>query len=406
MTYEETLEWMFAQLPMYQNQGASAFRKDLTNTKRLMTYLGHPERELICIHVAGTNGKGSTSHMLAAILQAAGYKTGLFTSPHLHDYRERIRINGEMIAQEYVMDFMAQHRFFFESENMSFFEMSTGLAFNYFLDHRTQIAIIETGMGGRLDSTNVIEPELAIITNIGLDHKQFLGDTLKQIAFEKAGIIKAKTPVVIGEYTEETRPVFEAMALLENAPIVFAPDQPLPDYPSDLLGDYQMQNRQTVLHAVAILNKQGRFTIDETAIRNGLLQVQASTGLQGRWQIVSTSPKIICDTGHNAHGFQQSMRQLQREPAEQLHVVIGFVVDKELAEVLPLFPKEAIYYFAAPNNARALAADELKGRAAEYGLNGLAYNSVAEALAKARLAAGPNDVVFVGGSNFVVGEIL
>ena len=406
MTYEQTLEWMFAQLPMYQNQGASAFRKDLTNTHRLMAYLGHPERELICIHVAGTNGKGSTSHMLASILQSAGYKTGLFTSPHLHDYRERIRVNGEMIDKNYVMQFMENHRAFFERENMSFFEMSTGLAFSYFLDQRTQIAIIETGMGGRLDSTNVISPELSIITNIGLDHQAFLGDTLKQIAFEKAGIIKTKTPVVIGEYTSETKPVFEAMALLEESPIVFASDHVLPDLKSDLLGEYQKANRQTVLHAIHVLRKQGRFEISDEAVAHGLLHVQSQTGLQGRWQVLSENPKIICDTGHNAHGFAQSMQQLKKEKAAQLHLVIGFVADKDLSEILEMFPKSALYYFTAPSNSRALPANQLQQHAAEYSLNGLAYSTVAEAFEAAKSNASEEDVIFVGGSNFVVGEIL
>lgn len=406
MTYEQTLEWMFAQLPMYQNQGASAFRKDLTNTHRLMSYLGHPERELICIHVAGTNGKGSTSHMLASIFQSAGYKTGLFTSPHLKDYRERIRINGKPIQKEYVMKFMDEHRAFFERENMSFFEMSTGLAFSYFLDEGTEVAIIETGMGGRLDSTNVVQPEVSIITNIGLDHQQFLGDTFKQIAFEKAGIIKEKTAVIIGEYTEETRAVFEAIALMENAPIVFAQDHLLEDYPSDLQGDYQVKNRQTVLRALIEINKQGRFKISDQAIAHGLMHVQEQTGLQGRWQILGQQPKIICDTGHNAHGFAQSMEQLQAEPCEKLHIVLGFVADKSLENILPLFPTKAQYYFCAPANQRAMSADKLQQFAEQYSLNGLSYNSVVEAYAAARLAAKPEDIIFIGGSNFVVGEIL
>lgn len=406
MDYQETLRWMFDKLPMYQLQGASAYRKDLDNTWALAEHLGHPEAGLTCIHVAGTNGKGSTSHMLASILQEAGYKTGLYTSPHLNDYRERIRINGKMIPEETVTDFINANFGFFEERNLSFFEMSVGLAFDYFRKENTDIAIIETGMGGRLDATNIVTPLVAVITNIGKDHTQFLGNTLEKIAFEKAGIIKARVPVVIGEYTPETKAVFDAKAKEMGSPLYYAVNDDLPDYPSELKGSYQEANIKTVLKTLEVLSETTAFRISEQHKREGLLKVRQNTGLLGRWEILGKRPEIIADTGHNRHGLEHVVRQLQSASYETLHIVLGVVNDKDLDEILPLFPKNAMYYFAKPDIPRGLDAALLRDTAIRYGLTGAVFSSVKEAYASALANAQPDDGIFIGGSTFVVAEIL
>jgi dihydrofolate synthase/folylpolyglutamate synthase len=366
MNYQETTEWMFNQLPMYQLQGASAYKKDLTNTLHLVDHLNNPQNSLKCIHVAGTNGKGSTSHMLASVLQKAGYKVGLYTSPHLKDFRERIKINGKEISEDFVCEFISKHKDFFESNDMSFFEMSVGLAFDYFATAKVDIAIIEVGLGGRLDATNVITPLVSVITNIDLDHTQFLGTTPAAIAGEKAGIIKQNVPVVIGEYTPETKPVFLAKAKETHSEIYFASDIITEVYPSDLIGDYQQHNKKTVQETIHILNTQNEFKISDENLKTGLLNVVTNTGLQGRWQQLDENPKIICDTAHNKNGLAIVMNQIQNETYENLHIVLGVVNDKDLDSVLPLFPKKAQYYFCSPNSSRGLSTDILQENAKKY----------------------------------------
>ncbi|HPJ10289.1 MAG TPA: folylpolyglutamate synthase/dihydrofolate synthase family protein [Flavobacterium sp.] len=406
MTYQQTVDWMFKQLPMYQLQGASAYKKDLTNTLLLMDHLGHPEKNLRCIHVAGTNGKGSTSHMIASVLQAAGYKIGLYTSPHLKDFRERIKINGEEIPESFVQEFVGAHRPFFESNDLSFFEMSVGLAFDYFKTQAVDFAVIETGLGGRLDSTNVITPLVSVITNIGFDHTQFLGNTLELIAAEKAGIIKYKVPVIIGEYSKETKPVFLAKAQKEQAPIFFASDLVSEDYASDLLGDYQFHNKKTVVQTFRILQQQLHINLSEAQLKEGLLHTVANTGLLGRWQQLGLQPKIICDTAHNKEGLSIVMRQLGQQKFEKLHLVFGVVNDKDLSQILPLLPKKAIYYFCKPNMPRGLEADLLNQKGKDFELFGSSYDSVRTAYEAAQEQANPDDLIYVGGSTFVVAEIL
>jgi dihydrofolate synthase/folylpolyglutamate synthase len=405
MNYQETTEWMFNQLPMYQLQGASAYKKDLTNTHLLVNHLDHPHKNLKFIHVAGTNGKGSTSHMLSSILQEAGYKVGLYTSPHLKDFRERIKINGIDISEEFVCDFINTNKSFFESNDISFFEMSVGLAFNYFLKEKVDIAIIEVGMGGRLDATNIITPLLSVITNIGLDHTQFLGNTLEAIAYEKAGIIKPKIPVVIGEYTTETKEVFIRKTEGCNSEIYFASDLISKTYPSDLIGDYQTLNKKTVLLTINILKAQKEFIISQTDIEKGFLNVGRNTGLQGRWQQLGDSPNIICDTAHNNEGLSIVLKQIQKENFEKLHIVLGVVNDKNLSEILPLFPKNAIYYFCKPNIPRGLDSSVLLAKANSHNLYGRTYTSVLEAYDSARNTATKDDFIFIGGSTFVVAEL-
>ena len=406
MNYKETLYWMFNKLPMYQTHGATAYRKDITNTVLLANHLGNPERNLKCIHVAGTNGKGSTSHLLASVLQEAGYKVGLYTSPHLKDYRERIAINGKPISEEYVTDFMNKNKSFFEANELSFFEMSVGLAFEYFVKERTDINIIEVGMGGRLDSTNIITPLVSVITNIGLDHTQFLGDTLEAIAFEKAGIIKPNIPVVIGEYVDETKPIFLSKADETKSEIYFASDLIDETYPSALIGDYQTQNKKTVLQTLKVLQDKKLLSVSETAVKNGFLNVIKNTGLQGRWQILGENPKVICDTAHNAHGLKVVLNQLQKESFDKLHLILGVVNDKNLVEILPLFPQNAIYYFCKPDIPRGLDAEILKEKASEFNLIGEIYSSVSNAYQNAKEKASKNDCIYIGGSTFVVSEIL
>lgn len=406
MNYKETLDWMFNKLPMYQTQGATAYRKDITNTVLLAKHLGNPEKDLKCIHVAGTNGKGSTSHLIASVLQEAGYKVGLYTSPHLKDYRERIVINGKPIPEDYVTDFMNKNKAFFEVTELSFFEMSVGLAFEYFVKEKTDINIIEVGMGGRLDSTNIITPLISVITNIGLDHTQFLGDTLEAIAYEKAGIIKPNIPVVIGEYVAETKPVFFDKANEMKSEIYFASDLIEETYPSALLGDYQIHNKKTVFQTIKVLQDKKLLSVSEMAIKNGFLNVVKNTGLKGRWQILGENPKIICDTAHNSHALKIVLNQLKKEKFEKLHIVLGVVNDKNLTEILPLFPQYATYYFCKPDIPRGLDTEILKDKAAKFNLTGKTYTSVSNAYQTAKKDASIKDCIYVGGSTFVVAEIL
>jgi dihydrofolate synthase / folylpolyglutamate synthase len=405
MNYSDTVNWMFSQLPMYQNMGKVAFKKDLTNTYTLSNHLKNPEKKFKSIHVAGTNGKGSTSHMLASILQEAGYKVGLYTSPHLKDFRERIKINGKCVSKQFVIGFIKRNTSFFNEHSLSFFEMTVGMAFDYFARQKVDIAIIEVGLGGRLDSTNIIKPEISVITNIGLDHTQFLGDTLELIAFEKAGIIKEKVPVVIGETQKETKPVFKKIAKEKDASICFADDSEYKTYESDLKGAYQKHNIKTVLKTISELKKKG-FTISEANIVSGLINVIKNTGLQGRWQVLQLMPKIIADTAHNREGLTYTMAQIKSEAFKNLHIVLGVVNDKNLDTIIGLLPKEAHYYYCKPNVQRGLEANILKDYFTSKNYNGQAYNSVAEAFGAAKKSASVNDLIYVGGSTFVVAEII
>jgi dihydrofolate synthase/folylpolyglutamate synthase len=406
MNYQETINWMFNQLPMYQLQGASAYKKDLTNAYLLSNHLSNPEKNLKCIHVAGTNGKGSTSHMLASILAEAGYKVGLYTSPHLKDFRERIKINGTKISEKFVCDFINENKTFFEANDMSFFEMTVGLAFDYFSKEKVDIAIIEVGMGGRLDATNIIRPKISVITNISLDHIQFLGNTLELIANEKAGIIKPEIPVVIGEYTPETKKVFKSKALENNSEIYFASNLILETYPSDLIGDYQEHNIKTVQQTISILNTQKEFIVSDINIKSGLLNVIKNTSLEGRWQQLGEFPKIICDTAHNKNGLEIVMKQIQKETFNTLHIVLGVVNDKNLDDIMPLLPTNAKYYFCKPNIPRGLDAYDLQKKALEFGLKGEVFNSVSESYKTALDYSDKTDFIYIGGSTFVVAEIL
>ncbi|MFD0994115.1 bifunctional folylpolyglutamate synthase/dihydrofolate synthase [Tenacibaculum geojense] len=402
MTYQQTLDWMFAQLPMYQKQGGSAYKKDLTNTILLANHLKNPQKNFKAIHVGGTNGKGSTSHMLSSILQEEGYKVGLYTSPHLKNFTERIKINGIEIPESAVVEFITKNKSFFEYNQLSFFEMTVGLAFEYFFKEQVDIAIIEVGLGGRLDSTNIINPEVSVITNIGLDHTQFLGNTLEKIAQEKAGIIKPEIPVVIGERQDEVVHVFEKKAKLVNSPILFASDTS-ERYNTDLLGDYQKNNVKT---AISTIKQLSGFKVSERAIKKGLLNVVKNTNLKGRWQIIKNSPKVICDTAHNKEGLVYVIQQLKKEEFNKLHIVLGVVSDKKLDDILPLFPKEASYYFCKPDIPRGLSAEDLQTAAHKFALIGDFYESVELALKKVLAVANEEDVVFVGGSTFVVAEII
>ena len=402
MTYQETVDWMFSQLPMYQRQGKAAFKKDLTNIIAFCDVLKNPEEKFVSIHVGGTNGKGSTSHIISSILQEAGYKVGLYTSPHLKNFTERIRINGEEISEKYVADFITKNTLFLKKQQLSFFEMTVGLAFDYFASQKVDIAIVEVGLGGRLDSTNIISPEVSVITNIGYDHTQFLGDTLPEIAFEKAGIIKKNTPIVIGEKQKEVADVFFKKALEMNATISFASDKKY-DVETDLLGAYQKKNGTTAIHVIKSLKG---FTVSENQLHKGLLNVVKNTNLKGRWQILQVAPRVICDTAHNKEGLYYVMHQLASLPAKNLHIVLGVVTDKKLEEILPLFPQDASYYFCKPNIPRGLDEQVLQSKANHFGLLGSTYNSVNEAYLAAISNAEKEDVVFVGGSTFVVGEVV
>lgn len=405
MTYSDTLDWMFSQLPMYQREGKSAYKVDLSNTVLLINHLDNPHKNFKTIHVAGTNGKGSSSHMLASILQEAGYKVGVYTSPHLKDFRERIKINGEEVSELFVTRFIEENKPFFETNQLSFFEMTVGMAFEYFSQEKVDIAVIEVGLGGRLDSTNIITPEVSVITNIGLDHTQFLGNTLDAVAFEKGGIIKPNVPVVIGETQSETKPVFIDLATKNNSEIIFADQQISEGYQSDLKGDYQAKNIQTVVTAIKTLQLKN-YTISEKNIREGLLNVVKNTGLLGRWQVLNRNPKVVCDTGHNREGLLYVMKQLSKEVYENLHIVFGVVNDKDLSSIIDLLPVKAKYYFCKPDISRGLNAEELKAVFNENNLEGESYNSVNEAYKMALKHAGDKDFIFIGGSTFVVAEII
>lgn len=405
MTYQDTVNWMFKQLPMYQNQGKTAYKANLDNTLLLAAYLQHPERQFKSVHVAGTNGKGSTSHMLASILQEAGYKVGLYTSPHLKDYRERIKINGKHISKKFVTEFIKTHKAFFETHQLSFFEMTVGLAFDYFAGQKVDVAIIEVGLGGRLDSTNIIVPQVSVITNIGFDHTQFLGNTLEAIATEKAGIIKSKTPVVIGETQKETIDVFKEIAKKHQSEIYFADQEITTLLESDLKGSYQQKNSVTVLKTVQVIKTLG-YHISDKNIASGLLKVVKNTGLQGRWQVLQQHPRIICDTAHNKEGLTYTMKQLQDETFDALHIVFGVVNDKDVHLLLELLPKTAVYYFCKPDIPRGMDVGELSAVFLKNGFKGAAYNSVSDALSSAVSRAKNNDLIYIGGSTFVVAEII
>ncbi|MEM9078584.1 MAG: folylpolyglutamate synthase/dihydrofolate synthase family protein [Bacteroidota bacterium] len=403
MTYKETIKWMFAQLPMYQQKGASALKHKLDNILNFSQDLGAPHTKFKSIHIAGTNGKGSSSHMLASILQEAGYKVGLYTSPHLKDFRERIRINGKPIGKGFVRDFISENKAFLEANSLSFFEMTVGMAFHYFAKERIDIAIIEVGLGGRLDSTNIITPEICLITNIGYDHMDILGDTLEKIAMEKAGIIKKGVPVVVSEKQSETTGIFQLIAAQRNSPLVFAEEEELSSYTTDLLGAYQVKNVRGV---VTTVNKLKGFDIKEKHIKKGLQHVVKNTGILGRWQILDKKPTVICDTAHNKEGLVAVLNQLQKQKYDTLHMVLGFVSDKNLNALLPLFPKKATYYFVKPDVNRGLPEEKLHSIANSFGLKGGAYSSVKGGFEAAKKVAKDSDIVYVGGSTFVVAEVL
>lgn len=405
MDYRRAVDWMCSALPMFQKVGSAAYRPGLENTEYLMDYLGHPERGLRCIHVAGTNGKGSTSSMLASVLMEAGYRTGLYTSPHLIDFRERMRVDGEMIPKEFVADFVERHLDFFTAHSFSFFEMTTAMAFCWFRACGVDVAVVETGLGGRLDSTNVVRPDLSVITNIALDHTAILGDTRVQIAGEKAGIIKPGVPVLIGENDPEIEPVFRAKAAREGAPLYFTDHGiRLEDYPCPLEGDYQRFNIATVVAACGILRES--WKLDPQTVRRGIARVVDNTHLQGRWQVLSRRPLVVCDTGHNVNGIGEIVRQLSHTPKGRLFMVFGMVNDKDVDGVLALLPKEAQYCFAQASVQRALDSRELARRAARFSLRGEAYPDCESAFRAAQQQAGPQDMIFVGGSTFVVADVL
>jgi len=401
--YEAILSWLFSQLPIYQQKGAVAYRPDLSRMQDFCDYLGNPENKIKSVHVAGTNGKGSTSHMIASVLQESGFKVGLYTSPHLKDFRERIKINGSLISKEYIVDFVSKHKPYFLDHSLSFFEMTVGLAFCYFEESQVDVAVVEVGMGGRLDGTNLLTPEVSVITNIGLDHMQFLGNNLAEIAAEKAGIIKEGISVVIGETHPETKAVFEKVAKQLNAPISFADQEQIENHESDLKGSYQFNNIKT---AVITLETLKSFEIKTDKIRQGLSKVILNTGLQGRWQVLGDAPKVIADVAHNKEGLKYVIPQISTTPHENLHLVLGFVNDKSVAEILSLFPTTAYYYLTQPEVPRAFPIENLALIATNLKLNFQSYYSVKEALFNAKANAKPEDLIYVGGSTFVVAEIL
>lgn len=408
MDYQNTLAYLYNSVPMFQRVGSSAYKEGLENTKILDEHFGHPHHEFRTIHVAGTNGKGSCSHTLATILQEAGYRVGLYTSPHLVDFRERIRINGQTIPEEYVVGFVEKERSFFEPLHPSFFELTTAMAFRYFADEKVDVAVIEVGLGGRLDCTNIIRPDLCIITNISFDHTQFLGNTLAKIAGEKAGIIKGGIPVVIGETTPETKPVFLNKAEEADAPIFFAEENDREDYPGvefELKGLYQKKNARTILTALPLLKEAG-YRIDGQSVHNGFAHVCELTGLTGRWQKLQDAPTLICDTGHNVGGITYIVEQLRQQTYRQLHIIIGMVNDKDISGVLALLPKEATYYFTKASVQRALPENELHRLATAAGLQGSCYPDVPAAVRAAQEKSLPEDLIFVGGSSFIVADLL
>ena len=403
MTYEETVKYLYDSVPMFQNVGAAGYKEGLQNTMTLDEHFGHPHRMFRTIHVGGTNGKGSCSHTIAAMLQSEGYKVGLYTSPHLVDFRERIRINGECIGKQYVIDFVENERSFFEPLHPSFFELTTALAFKYFAEQKVDYAVIEVGLGGRLDCTNIINPVLSVITNISLDHTQFLGDTLAKIATEKAGIIKNAVPVVIGETNEETKPVFMAAAEKNNAPIIFADNENTDEYDGiefELKGNYQQKNRATILCVARQLG------ISRESIIKGMATVCEATGLTGRWQTLGTQPLVICDTGHNAGGWQYLAEQISQVECDTCRMVFGMVDDKDMDAVMAMLPKNATYYWTQAETKRAVSSTAIMAKGKEYGLNGTPYPDVISAYRAALTDAASTDFVFVGGSSYVVADLL
>ena len=427
MTYQQTIEYLFSRLPMYSRIGAAAFKKDLTNTITLCEHLGNPHHKFKCIHVAGTNGKGSVSHMLAAILQTAGYKTGLYTSPHLKDFRERIKLNGEEINEKFIIDFTEKIKPLIEEIEPSFFEITVAMAFDYFAKQKVDVAAVEVGLGGRFDSTNIITPELSVITNIGWDHMNILGDSLEKIAFEKGGIIKTNIPVVIGEIIPETKPVFEKIASEKKAPIHLAIQERSvagwkwekhelivelaekgktdhKKYHLDLPGIYQSKNLLTVLEACSVLKGLG-YDLDENDIRHGLQKTKKLTGLHGRWEIIHENPTIILDVGHNEDGIKQIIQQIELTTHHDLHIIIGMVKDKEIDTVLSLLPHSTKYYFTQAHIPRALPAETLKEKAGEFNLKGKVTPDVNEAIKEARSNAHKDDLILICGSVFLVGEV-
>lgn len=424
MTYDETVRYLYDSTPVFEHVGASAYKEGLDDTQALDEHFGHPHRCYKTIHVAGTNGKGSCSHTLAAILQSAGWKVGLYTSPHLVDFRERIRVNGMCISEKRIVDFVEQERSFFEPLHPSFFELTTALAFKYFAEQQVDIAVIEVGLGGRLDCTNIITPLLSVITNISFDHTRFLGNTLAKIAGEKAGIIKKGVPVVIGETTAETRPVFAARAREVGAPIRFAEDAPvvrssvaLPgggrEYRlsdgrtvcGELSGDYQEANMNTVLTAVEELRRQG-IALSESDVEQGIAAVSGLTGLMGRWQRLRERPLAVCDTGHNVGGWNYLVGQIKAQPCHRLRIVFGMVDDKDIDRILAMLPREADFYWTQASSHRAIPAAQVAGKAAAIGLRGRSYATVGEAWQQALADASPEDFIFVGGSSYVVADLL
>ena len=403
MTYEETIQYLYNSVPMFQNVGAAGYKEGLQNTLTLDEHFNHPHRSFRTVHVAGTNGKGSCSHTIAAMLQSEGYKVGLYTSPHLVDFRERIRINGKCISKQYVINFVKKERKFFEPLHPSFFELTTALAFKYFAEQKVDWAVIEVGLGGRLDCTNIIKPELSIITNISFDHTAFLGDTLAKIAAEKAGIIKPETPVVIGEANEETKPVFENIAKQNNAPILFAEEvnlQEFDDIDFELKGSYQQKNRATILCAAKQLG------ISREAIKSGMANVCETTGLIGRWQTLRKEPLVICDTGHNVGGWQYLSEQIKQVPCTTRRIVFGMVDDKDINTVMTMLPKDATYYWTQAETKRAINHEKVKETGKSHGLTGNSYPTVIEAYRAALSDSAPTDFVFVGGSSYVVADLL
>ena len=423
MNYQETIEYLFNSTPVFEKVGAKAYKPGLQTTETLDKHFGHPHRQFKSIHVAGTNGKGSCSHTLAAILQSEGYKVGLFTSPHLVDFRERIRVNGECISEQYIIDFVEKERRFFEPLHPSFFELTTALAFKYFAEQKVDIAIIEVGLGGRLDCTNIITPILSIITNISKDHTQFLGNTLADIAGEKAGIIKPGVPVIIGEDLPETRSVFQQKAQKENSPIIFAQDENQQEVQKaehingkmeyttrtwgkltgELCGDYQAKNMNTILNAVKYLTL---IKNKGTSIKYGISHVTELTGLMGRWQKIQDRPLVICDTGHNVGGWQYLAPQIKAQACRQLRIVFGMVDDKDVTTVMKMLPKNAIYYWTQATTKRAIKVEKIAELGTSLGLNGNVYPSVNKAFKAAQADAAEDDFIFVGGSSYIVADFL
>ena len=430
MNYKETIEWLFSQLPMYQKIGKAAYKADLNNTIELLNILNNPQNNFKAAHIGGTNGKGSVSHIIASILQESGLKVGLYTSPHLKDYRERIKINGELIPEDFVVDFVTRHKNKFEKINPSFFEMTVALAFDYFSENNVDIAVVEVGMGGRLDSTNLVNPLVTAITNIGYDHTKYLGNTLEKIAKEKAGIIKEKVPVVIGKKQPETIAVFEEIARKKNTKLFFAedyydikilnnlkPDEQhidiwrdneifIENVNSALLAKYQQENIATALKTIDILQPNFNYNISTSNIAEGLEYLKKNTGFSGRWHIIDTNPLTVCDTAHNEDGIKAVVEQIEESTFDHLHFVLGLVNDKDAEKILELLPRNATYYFCKPDIPRGMEAETLQKKGKEAGLEGLYYNSVEKAFSSAYNNARPRDMVFIGGSTFVVAEVI